>query len=384
MGLSGERGSSSSTCTSPNGSATIVAPSAVSGGPGAIPEERAHHARWCDICGRIIAMHQEEDSRLRRLAGGPRGAPGLRCPPLEEWASLAAGLAEPQRRDELLAHASQCDACGAVLHAVMEDFSQELTDAESRSLESLESARPQWQRAVARRMAGATRSRPIYIRTWLARAAAVLVAAGAGWLAWNQWMVSDPARLIASAYTAQRPFDFRIPGGRQAQVRLTRGSGSSFQRPAALLEAEARIARELEKDPQSVKWLGLRARAEILGWDSEAAIATLQRALEQSPDDPDLLADLGMAYALRAETRQNGDVDYKDAIEFLGRSLKAKPSSPEAVFNRAVVLERMYMNEDAGREWRRYLEMDKSGAWHEEAQRRLAALEQKKKSGSRP
>jgi tetratricopeptide (TPR) repeat protein len=263
----------------------------------------------------------------------------------------------------------------------MEDLSTDLTEAESTSLESLESSKPGWQRKLAQRMAQNSQNRVLYMRTWLAKAAAVLVAAGGGWLAWNQWMASDPARLIASAYTLQRPFEYRIPGAGQAEVRVTRGPGSSFQRPPALLEAEAKIARELEKSPDSVKWLALRGRAEMVAWDSEAAIATLQRALEQRPDDPELMADLGIAFALRAET-QSKDVDYSHAIEYLGRSLKAKPDSREAVFNRAVVFERMYLRDEAEREWRRYLELDKSGPWRDEAQRRLAGLEQKKKSGA--
>jgi tetratricopeptide (TPR) repeat protein len=87
-----------------------------------------------------------------------------------------------------------------------------------------------------------------------------------------------------------------------------------------------------------------------------------------------------MAYALRAEA-PNREVDYSSAVEFLGRSLQAKPNSPEAVFNRALVYERIPMYEDAEREWRRYLDMDKGGAWREEAQRHLADIKQKKKSG---
>jgi tetratricopeptide (TPR) repeat protein len=328
-------------------------------------------------------MHKEEDTRLRRLAGGPRKAPGAGCPPLPEWASMAAGLVEAGRRDELLAHASECDACGAALHAVMEDFSTDLTEAEMRALESLESSKPEWRRKVARLMAEASRGRLEYIRTWLAIAATVLLAVGGGWLAWNRWIASDPARLIAKAYTQQRPFEFRMPGAGYAAVRQERRAlGSSFQRPSALLEAEAMIARELEKNPDSVKWLELRARAEMLGWDPETAIRTLQRALERRPEDPDLMADLGMAYALRAEA-QNRDVDYGYAIEYLGRSLKAKPNSPEAIFNQAVVYERMFLYEDAIREWRHYLELDAAGSWREEAQRRLGELDAKKKSGSK-
>jgi tetratricopeptide (TPR) repeat protein len=358
------------------------------GGAGAagLSPERANHLRSCDVCRRMIAMHEEEHKRLQQLAGGPRNAPGAACPSPDEWASLAAGLVGANRREALMAHASGCDACGAVLHAVVADFSDEVNETESRALEALESAKPEWQRDVARRMSEVSRQGRIIrmkVTSWLAWAAAVIVAAGAGWVAWNQWMAPDPSRLIAKAYTQQRPFELRIPGAEHAAIRQERRAMGSFQRPPALLEAEARIARELEKSPDSVKWLALRARAEMLGWDTDTAIATLQRALEQKPGDPDLLADLGVAYALRAEA-QNRDVDYGYAIDDLSRSLKARPNSPETVFNRAVVYERMYLYEDAGREWRRYLELDPAGAWHAEAQRRLTELEQKKKPARQP
>ena len=357
------------------------------GGPQAIPEERATHASSCDSCRWVIAMHQEEQARLQRLAGGPRGGPTDACPPPTELASLAAGLTEAGRSDALLTHASKCDACGAILHALVEDFSQETTAAESQVLEGLESERPAWHRRVARRMAEESRRgrvMPMPSSKWLAAAAAVFLAVSAGWWSWDHWIANDPVRLIARAYTQQRPFDFRIPNADHAPVRIERGSaGSSFQRPAALLEAQGRIARELEKDPGSVKWLELRARAEMLDWAPETAIATLQRALERRPDDAVLLADLGVAYALRAEV-QNRDVNYGYAIEYLERSLKAKPNVPETIFNRAVVFEQMFLYDDAIREWRHYLELDPAGAWRQEAKRRLADLEQKKKPARQP
>jgi len=337
--------------------------------PAGLAEERVAHAVSCDSCRRIITMHKEEDLRMRRLVGGPRAKPTDACRPAEEWAALAAGLADATSSDALLAHASGCDACGALLHALTEDFSPETTEAESRELSALSSAQPAWQRQMAHRMAqapGRGRVIPMPVRTWLARAAAFIVAVGAGWFGWEQWMAVAPARLIAEAYTQQRPFEFRIPGADQAAVRPQ--SRGSVQRSAALLEAQAKIARELEKNPDSVKWLELRARAEMLGWDPEAAIATLQRALARKPGDAELMADLGMAYALRAEAQNRAD-DYRSAVEYLGRAVQAKPDFVEAVFNRAVVYERMSSYDQAAREWRRYLDLDRAGAWREEAER---------------
>lgn len=347
--------------------------------------ERRHHARTCVVCERMIAMHQEQERKLRSLAPSVRTEAAPDCPEPAVWASLAAGQTDPAETDTLLDHACGCDACGALLRAAAQDFSDQTSDAESRELGKLASASPDWQHALARRMARESSGSPtVRLSPWLARAAAAVLALAGSWWGYQQWFRTDPAKLIAQAYTSQRPFDLRIAGAGHAPVRIERrGAGSPFERPRALLDAEASIARELENDRDSARWLDLRARAEMLTWDAETAIATLQHALDRKPDDPDLLADLGLAYALRAEAA-NRDVDYGYSIEYLSRSLKAKPNFPEAVFNRAVVFERMYLYEEAVREWRRYLEIDTAGPWREEAQRRLAGLEQKKSRGRKP
>ena len=69
-------------------------------------------------------MHQEGDIQLHLLAGGRREEPGDGCPPAAELASCAAGLLAASRSDQLLAHAAECDACGAILRTLVEDFSE--------------------------------------------------------------------------------------------------------------------------------------------------------------------------------------------------------------------------------------------------------------------
>jgi len=103
----------------------------------------------------------------------------------------------------------------------------------------------------------------------------------------------------------------------------------------------------------------------------------LQRALERKPADAGLMADLGMAYALRGEA-QNRAADYTLALEYLGRALQSRPDFAEAIFNRALVYERMSLWDEAAREWRRYLDLDKAGAWREEALLRLRDLDAKR------
>lgn len=172
-----------------------------------------------------VTMHEQEEARMRLLAGAPRWKSTERCPPAAEWAALAAGLADAAQTESLLAHASHCDTCGGALHAMVVDFSNQTTESEEQLLESLASARPEWPRQMARKMAREAAQPPVRkrviempMRSWLARAAAVIVAVGAGWSGWNLWLAPDPARLIATAYTQQRPFEFRIPDAAYGQL----------------------------------------------------------------------------------------------------------------------------------------------------------------------
>jgi CHAT domain-containing protein/tetratricopeptide (TPR) repeat protein len=211
---------------------------------------------------------------------------------------------------------------------------------------------------------------------WVAVVIGLVVAGAAFWwiVTWSARQLKNAEALLAEG--SQRTFDYRLPGAPYAQVHPEEHKRPAFAKPVPLLEAESLVARRLVRDPDSAPWLRLRARLEMLDLEPETAIATLQHALEQKPDDPDLLADLGVAYALRADT-QNRDVDFAYAIEYLSRSLKAKPNSAVAVFNRAIIYERTYLYGPAEGEWRHFLEMETSGTWRAEAQLRLANLEQK-------
>jgi len=161
--------------------------------------------------------------KLDQLAGGRREGPGDGCQPAEDLAALAAGLTDASRSEQLLAHAAQCDACGAILSALAADFSDPPGEAEAKSLMEFKSATPEWPRETARKMAqaaGRGRVIPLFSRTWLTRAAAVMVAAGAGWMAWVHWGMTDAAPLIAEAYAEQNERDYAALRAAAASNRL--------------------------------------------------------------------------------------------------------------------------------------------------------------------
>ena len=57
------------------------------GYPAAIPAERVDHARLCEICRRWITMHEEQQNRLRLVAGGARRGAREDCPAADELAA---------------------------------------------------------------------------------------------------------------------------------------------------------------------------------------------------------------------------------------------------------------------------------------------------------
>src|SRR5207249_4201253 len=61
----------------------------------------------------------------------------------------------------------------------------------------------------------------------------------------------------------------------------------------------------------------------------------------------------------------------------LWRHLRARPDSPVALFNRAVVYERMFLYEDARKDWEHYLKLDPAGGWAQEARGRKESIERK-------
>ncbi len=63
-------------------------------------------------------------------------------------------------------------------------------------------------------------------------------------------------KLLAAAYTGQRPFELRLPNAGYAPVNVQRGAQTSaFSKPVALLDAESRISGQMAKNSDDAGWL---------------------------------------------------------------------------------------------------------------------------------
>jgi len=359
-------------------------------GPEEVGMDRVNvHLITCHDCRELVEMHVEEEARLGQLKVQEQAPRRSECPEPDVWPSVAAGLGEEKESKELLQHAAICDHCGPLLRYWVSTFSSDVTEDEEKMLRELESSGPEWQESVARQL---SEQRESWWRRWGHRLADLYLRP----FRWRNWILAGAAvavvillvivqrqpstdRLLANAYTKQRTFELRIAGAEYGPIRMlqTAADRSPLDRPPALLEAEARVARGLAETPSNPDLLQAKGRAELLHWNYVSAISAFNQAIAAKPDSQSLMTDLASAYFESAEAN-NRPGDYETALNLLTKALAANPNDTVALFNRAVVLQKMSADDRAIEDWHRYLQLDSKSTWAPEAKRRLDEIESKR------
>jgi CHAT domain-containing protein/tetratricopeptide (TPR) repeat protein len=177
--------------------------------------------------------------------------------------------------------------------------------------------------------------------------------------------------LLAEAHDAFRPYDCRIAGMRWSPAAPK--DATPVRLTAAELEFEGRageILRDSERFPTTAN-LHAAGVASLLLRRPADAVNPLVRAAQLSPGDARVSNDLATALCaagIRDPSRLPG------ALAAVDRSLGELSASPEARFNRALVLMHLGLRNEALRAWRHTLEVERDPQWSAEAKRRLAEL----------
>lgn len=328
---------------------------------------RVAHLRTCETCQATERLLQI-DKALHALAL-PSPSPCTReCPPDSVWTEVAAGLTIGDAATALLQHAAECDHCGPLLRSESSLFAREPSPEEKQVLSGLRLNASDERRTLSRKII--TRH---YVRMpWLYAAVAAMLTM----IALPLWMKrrSSIEELPLRAYAEMRTVELRFAGAQYAPLQQTRGS--SIERSPTWLEAEAILVRISSAARQNPEILQAKARLDLLAWRFEPALQTLNRAIAVRPDEPTLLVDLATAHYERAEA-QSRDSDFGIAIELLGQALDRAENSV-ALFNRAIVFERMGLVRQSITDWQRYLKHDPRSPWASEAQAHLDVLLKKK------
>jgi tetratricopeptide (TPR) repeat protein len=366
--------------------------------PGLDRESSLAHAAQCSLCGPRLGALRSVQASLRSLVNSVTSERTSVCPTEDNWPRLAAGLVHDSEASRLLEHSADCDYCGRFLREATEDFAPELSEREIESIRQLPSTLPGWQRNIARKMAEVSGVPPVRVSTnaqtgrpraawsfsaWMRwavplAAAAVIAAAAVLWIGRSP-SLSSTNQLVAQAYTTQRPVDLRFPGADYGPVKQERGESgpnrSRMDEPPELLEAETQIARGLASHPQDAGWLQAKARTDLFEGHYQSAIEALQQGEAIHPEDASVKIDLATAYFERAGTKSDSadqNADYCLALQFLNSVLSKNPDDLVALFNRAVVNQKLKKYSESIVDSQRYLRLDPSGEWAEAAKRQLA------------
>ena len=339
--------------------------------------------RFLDAGPRLVRSRASQETRASQEISGEAssGAPSLAiCPAAEIYLRLATGAVKGDKADELLSHAATCDNCGNVLADSLGALEGNPSPEELAAIAELAAVRTEWQSKLSRELAATKSRKPPLVskrNLWISSlgVAAVLMLA-AGVFVWQR-QINTPERQLAMAYEHSRNLELRVPDA--AYVALGSADhtrGDSVDRDSApLLDARARLARELEKSPQNAHWLELQARADLLEERYDSAAEVLDRLLAQGPVTPELLTDTASAYYQRGLV-SGSELDRSTALDYLRRADEMAPTDPVILFNEAIMMEDRGQMMNAVEVWNRYITVERDPQWSAEGKRKLAALEQ--------
>lgn len=252
-------------------------------------------------------------------------------------AALMEGKLAPRELAETTAHLRDCADCRTIAGELARFEREESVGARQTA------PRPAWWSRVAAAVAALAllvpAARSVQFR--LSPMGALVAAA-------PREQRANQARLSRHPW-ARRPVASRGPTQTPEQLQVRGAAGRVLERTSGLDTAEARHAAGV---------------AYLLIDQTRESVAELKRATARS-NDARVWNDLAAALYAVGEERS-----YPDALAAADQAIALDPKLAEAYFNRALILEKMGHPADAA--WKRYLEIDPSSEWSNEARAHLA------------
>jgi len=225
--------------------------------------------------------------------------------------------------------------------------------------------------ASASKVVRATRPASLarYVRSWMGIAASLMLVAAIGGLTYRQFR--DPEADVKKEYAKlpNRPLEARLSGFAYVPHQTWRGGGDDKDVRLTIMEGKASELTDLQgSDPKTLHARGIGLLLSDSG--AKESIASLQAAAEADPNNAKYQSDL--AAALIAAARGDQSM-LQRALAACDRALRIDPSSPDALFNRAVALQALDRPE-ALAAYERYLQVDSTSAWADEARNKIELL----------
>ena len=326
-------------------------------------ESATGHLESCRDC-RLALLLGETEAK-----GIPASSSEGPCPGEARLKRAASGASDAQTALRVVQHCTNCDDCAQKLKEYAKLFSGDSKG----DLKGLKTSKPEWQKNFARQIAASQKSNSRRVRFGMLgwAIAAILLVAFLITAYIQRDSISKVNKLVASAYTETRSTDLRLPGAIYSEVHTDRGVAAAKSEPLA--EARAAIARMRPTMDQTPEFLDAEGRADLVANDVQGAYEKLVRAKTQAPHSPDILINLALTECLLADSGQPDR--YQVAYELLSEVLAADNRNAVALFNRALISERLREYGSAIEDWKRLLAIEPTGAWAEESRRRKSTDE---------
>jgi CHAT domain-containing protein/lipoprotein NlpI len=227
----------------------------------------------------------------------------------------------------------------------------------------------------------------------LSRSVVIVIAAAIPLGAWTYYLlvkrspVNQGIAALNHTYRSQRPLEARISGFNYAPLDQTRGGERDAVDYVSRERAERLLLDAFSEDPSPAARHAL-GRLYLTRKEFGKAVDQFNQALEATPHNAMLHSDQGVALmsigeAAAAEAESGEDVEqFAAALEHFNQALALGHDLPEAVFNRALLYQRMSLPQQARDEWPRYLKQDATSHWADEARRNLRRLEEVQQQAS--
>jgi CHAT domain-containing protein len=213
-------------------------------------------------------------------------------------------------------------------------------------------------------------------RAWL-RPLGIALAVVAGILAAAWWSISWSQRSAESPEVDREAWAALLGGARLAGGRLWRVPWGPRELDAVppsreIVALVRHITMEAEHECRP-RCLANLALTKLMRRQNSTAVELLERAVDRAPEDAALWSEL--AVARLAVAKETGSaLALVGALAADERALALEPDLAEALFNRALTLQRLHLAALARGAWSRYLGADVASPWAEEARCSLAAL----------
>lgn len=201
----------------------------------------------------------------------------------------------------------------------------------------------------------------------------------------NQSDVDKGLAQLRAAFRGQRPTESRTTANFEyaplSDTRSANQTAVTDERALRRAEGYLRDAVENESDAEAYHAQGLLYLAEK---KFDEALDEFNRALERAPRNARLHNDTGAAYLekvllARADEKQSEvSRNINSSLQHFDLALELDENLLEALFNKALVLQKIRVPAQAREMWAKYLEKDSDSPWADEARRRLQELESKK------